>query len=90
MTLFAEHFQLALSDYTVKPCNFQLDKQIFIHHYFRFGFDTGASILHLTEMRTLQFDTHSLRCFEERRGQTSELRQDLKSASCLIMKLTDF
>ena len=60
LTLFAEHFQLALSDYTVKPCNFQLDEQIFIHCYFRFGFDTWASILHLTEMRTLQFDTHSV------------------------------
>ena len=60
LTLFAEHFQLALSDYTVKPCNFQLDEQIFIHRYFRFGFDTWASILHLTEMRISQFDTHSV------------------------------
>ena len=28
------HFQLALSNYTVKPCNFQLDEQIFTHCYF--------------------------------------------------------
>ena len=35
-------------------------EQIFIHFYFRFGFDTWASILHLTKMRTLQFDTHSV------------------------------
>ena len=34
LTLLAVHFPLALSNYTVKPCNFQLDKQIFIHFYF--------------------------------------------------------
>ena len=31
LTLFAEHFQLALSDYTVKPCNFQLDRNKFLY-----------------------------------------------------------
>ena len=31
LTLLAVHFPLALSNYTVKPCNFQLNKQIVIH-----------------------------------------------------------
>ena len=34
LTSLAVHFQLALSNYTVKPCNFQLDEQIFIPFYF--------------------------------------------------------
>ena len=33
LTLFAVHFPLAFLNYTVNPCNFQLDKQIFIHCY---------------------------------------------------------
>ena len=34
LTLLAVHFSLALSNYTFKPCNFQLDHKIFIHCYF--------------------------------------------------------
>lgn len=38
--------------YTVKPCNFHLDEQSFIHCYFLFDAWT-ASTLHFTEIRTL-------------------------------------
>ena len=34
LTLLAAYFPLSLSNYTVKPCNFQLDKQLFVHCYF--------------------------------------------------------
>ena len=41
LTVLGVHFQLALSNYTVKPCNLQLDEQICIHCYYLF---TGYSL----------------------------------------------